>query len=265
MEHLKLLVVTNGLSSAELKTLGGGLEFIADKVCEDVKHHLLYEDVVAFQCSHALRDREKEFGYVLIVGREAYEKTQKQVADTSMNVQKLPGLAAWGGSNKKLVASTIAELFKQWSAFAVEKKLLVTPVSQESAEEATQDRAEWIESNLTDFERYLEMQLKASRFQAIIFRLQEDANPFMEVVDATRKLRVPIQDVTPILVAPEVLKDEEVSKKIATRVKQNGFKDPYLLPIRDFIVLVRICCQLSKSGRARLEIALEPADETGTT
>lgn len=265
MQHLKVLVVTNGPSIDELSRLKGGLVFIAGKVGVDIMDHVVFEDIVAFQLSHQLRDRAKEYGYVIMVGREAYTKTQSQVANSSLNVCKTPGLSSWGGTNKRVIASQIAELFREWDKFAVEKKLLVTPMSQESKEEASEDRAAWIEANLLDFERYLEMQLNASRYQACIFKLSNEAAPYMEVVDATRKLRVPISDVVPVLAKPEVLSDKDETEKVVDKLKKNGYQNPFLLEIRDFLVLVRICCQLAKSGRARLEIALEPEGQDADT
>lgn len=253
MEHLRVLVVHNGLTKDHLQKLTDAIDLIAKKMnISDIKDSIDYEDLVAFKDSHRLRQDHSAYGYFLIVGQTAHDKIVPQI-DKGINSFRVIGSPEFWVDKvtRQQAALNIHHLFKDWQAFHTEKRVLVS-----KPKETEGTNLDWIEGNVNDVQKWLELQLKNSRFQALIFSVEDDANPHLEIKDATKKLKAPIDEVTPILVSEEVINDESKLETAKSWVKKSGYEEPYFLTIREFMVMLRVMCQLARSGKARIEVGL---------
>lgn len=253
MNHLKILVIGNELAENDWIILKEGLQFVARKVAPNAPDFVEYEDLSTFSQSRQLVNHASNFGYCIIIGKSAYDKTKSQIENSGLHYISIISPNRWKDKEiRKTALTEIADLMKKWADYWIEKKILVK--ADQTKQQTAEETAEWIESNLTDFEKMMELMISNHRYQAGIFKIVDEPNPFIEVVDATKKQRVPIKEVTPILVLEEVKEDEEKLEKALKSVRTSGFENPYPVTIREFMLMIRIICQLARSGRARIEI-----------
>lgn len=253
MKRFKILALYSGCSKDEVDRMRAAFTYLADK--EDVKgigDYIDFEDVIAFKESKVLSHHLDEFGYAIIFDKESSEKTFEQVKDLCIRYASSPKY--WDDSeDKKLAAENISYLFKDWKNQVFERRILESATKLENEVDNSTD-CNWINANIEDVERLLRIELDHNRPRAIIFAMPQDKGPEISLADASKTLRAPINELTPVLVGEEVLQEDKQREKVEKTARDNGFKKPYLLTIKEFMVMLRLMCQISTNGKAIIEV-----------
>ena len=115
--------------------------------------------------------------------------------------------------------------------------------------------SEAIVADLEALETMLKVEVSNSRLQACIFNWSKDGST-LEIKNAGVVNRVALEGLVPILVDDSVLKDERKLKEVRAELDRAGYKTPYLMPIREFMVLVRMYQILAKERKLVLELVV---------
>lgn len=252
MHHMRILVVVNGPSQDELNLLRRGIEQLLNKYQADEAKELIdYDDLVAARSSLKLRNNLRDYGYCISVGKSAKDKIISQTEAVTICLYEIAPVETWNAPGiKRSVAEVIKGFVDDWKSFKVEKQLLLTPLAPTNNIPAP-NKSEWIEANVKDFERYLELMLKHGRYPVCVYK--DDGT--IEIKDGTRKLQDKVEKATPVLCPDDSVQGLDI-KSLSTLLKNNGYEIPYFLPLREFITTVRIICQTSTSGKAKIEVSL---------
>ena len=263
MESVKrfhALVVVDGAGEKDLALVKANLKKIAEKVgAPAFLDAVVLEDVSVFKESHELKAAPAKYGYFLAVGTLMGQRAQAKLKKGLEGEFRLYAAAYpsdWSTADiRKQSIAAMAALVKDWRDMVVEKAILAT-TSKAEEELPKENAAEWILGHVDDVAKQLELMVRNSRPHALLFHLggtEPGKKPYVELRDATKKLRAPMEQFIPVVVAEEVLRDEKLSAEAKSLVARAGYSNPTLLDVRQFMVCLRICCELAKDGKARVE------------
>lgn len=260
MERLLPLGLVDGPSETELGWIKEFLTLAGRKLgAEAATERIVLEDLCASLESRTLRE-EPRIGYVLVFGETARRKAAAQLAKGRYVVRECPPARTWTVPDQRRKAGAeIAALLKSWKEFEAEKA--VAAFAERSAA-STEETVQAVEASLPQMERYLSMMLANGRNQALVFAFADGLEPTVELRDATKRLRAPLREVAPLLVEEATLADPAKLAEAVEGARKCGYERPFPLTIDGFLTFLRIACQLARSGRARIEVALSPEGET---
>lgn len=110
-------------------------------------------------------------------------------------------------------------------------------------------------TDLEALETLLKVEVANSRMQACIFNWSKDGST-LELRNAGLARQTNLEGLIPILVADDVLKDEDKIKEVRAALDKAGYKSPYLMPVREFMLLVRMYQILAKERKLVLELVV---------
>jgi hypothetical protein len=257
--RFQVLVAVNDAGEKELAAIKANLAKIAGKYgIPAFLDAVVYEDLAVFRESREMKRNPSKYGYFLAFGTAARDKLKPCLSgDVKLRVAAVP--SAWSTPEvRKPSIAAMAAIVADWRDMTAEKAIVA---SQAEAEEVPkEDAAEWILGHVEDVAKQLELMVRNSRPHALVFHLggtEPGKKPYVELRDATKKLRAPMDQFIAVVVDGEVLKDQKRSAEVVETVRRAGYSNPTLVDVRQFMVCLRICCELAKDGKARVEFVSE--------
>lgn len=251
MKHLGVLIIHDG--DTGINRLHKAIDYVcnqlevSDNDQKNLKELITEEDIIAFQKSHQLSQNSDKIGYVIVIGKNAYEKIQEQIKNKEIVIYSLGPTSTW---DNKLIRDKIAQQINDFVSdfinYKVEKKIVV---AGDKIKNTKTIDTQWISCNIEDVKRFLKLELDKDRWHALIYD-RNNTKTKVKLIDATTKQREEINDLTPILV--QDLEKQENIKKI---LEKNNFKNVVLLELNEFIKILEIICSIDVSKKTRLEIS----------
>lgn len=250
MNQLEVLVIHESDDNPE--RVAKALDYVQKKTGLECKSlSLTYEDVVAFKESHYLREHSQEkFGYVITLGKEAFEKIKDQIKDTSIEVYPLGSTNTWDNELiREKIVGRLEDFLRDFLAHKVEKKIVVAGDKIKNNDVID---INWVVSNIEDVKRFLKLEINKERWHAIFYD-KVDNKSIVKLLDATTKQREVIDNPTPVLFDKSSNNDND-KEKILKTLKNNGFNNVILLELNEFVKLFEIMCNFSKDNKVYLEV-----------
>ena len=253
MKRLKILVVGSSLTDDDRNLVCSSLKYYAEQIFQpigdEILDNIVFEDVVAKQDVHEIRERANEYGYVLVLGNDASTKLKNTSA--SIDVVECHTLrpVEWSGPMRDRIIEQIKEFVKAWIDMETEGKL--AQIAQVDEHEV-----EWITQNTDQFKRHIQLMIQNGRPHAAFFT-GGDQESHLVLRDATKRLREPIQEVVSIVADEKVLHAREESLK---KFEQIGYPKVFLMDIDEFMSHVMSMCMQMSGQPAR--IIVEPVNDT---
>lgn len=226
-----------------------------------------------------------QIGRVLVVGAKAYDKISIQHID-KFKVQRIPQPRSWDPNMRADTVKMIVQFLKGWSPKAfnsvapvdvretlkpAENKVGVAGQDKSGSLRGTDIRGdnplpetantgtgipearipEKIE--LDALERFLQVELSNSRLQACVFNWSKDGGT-LQLKNAGLMLEAEISGLVPVLIGEDVLKDEKKMKSIRDSLDKSGYKNPYLMPLHEFMMMCRCYQIMAKERKLLLEL-----------
>ena len=99
MKRLKILVIGSSLTDSDRDLVLKSLKYFTRKegLSNEIAEKVVFEDVVAKQDSHEIGKHANEYGYVLVLGRDASDKLEN--TNTNIDIVEYHTLRPieWGG------------------------------------------------------------------------------------------------------------------------------------------------------------------------
>lgn len=288
MSQNRILIVHLGAKKEELQALGAalqeaaGLVGISPELMRDRRSLMTLEDLQGKEWSVelTLEDRRPLYGRIICLGMPAYKKIECQDVDGFI-LKKIPQPKTWDESLRPKVVEHLADLLKLWApdtpapsaekspepapepappqAGAVAPPEPAQPPAEAGPEQDPEPQSpqESTESedkiDIKALEDYLNMEVAQSEMKTCIFQWTEVGATYT-VQSPMKTLSAPLEDVVPVLVDEKVLEDEAKLKEIRDQLDDAGYRNPYLLTVRNFTVLVGIALRITKGKRVIAEI-----------
>jgi hypothetical protein len=142
---------------------------------------------------------------------------------------------------------------KARTAAAKSAEIRVPPKASEALPSLASPISDTID--LEALETMLKVEVSNSRMQAIIFNWSKDGG-LLELRNAGLTKTAGLDGLVPILVGDDVLKDENKIKEVRASLDKMGYKNPYLMQIREFTMLVRMYQILAKERKLVLQLVV---------
>lgn len=258
MERLRILIVGSTLSVDDEQLVTKSLMYYVEQTMSDHKRvfaaellskNLVFEDVVAKREVHNLRDHGDRFGYMLVLGNAAARKLES--TNVSIDVVECHTLVPqeWGGPMRDQVIKQLREFVDSWLKCETESKVV-------KIAETDTHKAEWIKQNSNQLKRHIQLMIQNDRPHAAFFQ-DKGEKAHLILRDATKKLRVPIQEVIPVVADEKILGAPE---KYLKKFEQLGYSKVFLMGIDEFMSHIMSMCMQMSGQPAR--IIVEPVDDT---
>lgn len=250
-----LLVLHEGYGDATIERIRKALDWAVEHLEIDPER-VVFEDLIAKGKSYKLFNEPETHRYVLVIGNSAAQKLAKPKSTIHVEVQ---AFEVWS-QNLDSIRESLGSLLLDWQRHRVgilermERQKVESGIGTKI--EAVEDRAAFIEANIDSLQKYLEVEIENRKPKAVLFSMEDTGTQF-EIVDASCRLRVPIDQTVPVLASREVLQDETVREELTAQIQEMGFKNPFWIGVEDFLVLLRINCALVKSRCATLRIRVD--------
>lgn len=249
MKRLRILVVGTSLTQKDTQLVLQSLKYFAEEAFQPIGDELLdsvtFEDVVAKQEVHEIRDSSSQYGYLLMLGNDAVRKLEQTNASVDMVECHTMRPIEWGGQMRDRIIEQLKSFILSWVRSETESKLV--EISQHDKHEV-----EWIHQNADQFKRHIQLMIQNGRPHAVFFQ-KEESEAHCILKDATKRLRQPIEDVVPIVVSSSCAREK--TQKI---LEKNGYSKVFFMDIDEFMAHVMSMC-MQMSGKAA-RIMVEPTD-----
>lgn len=253
MKRLKTLVVGSSITLEDRALLKTTLDYFirtwrdgrinskeADQLAEEMIDKLVFEDIVAKSYSQELDQRASEFGYLIALGSDAVNKLETTVAHRQVVELLTLKPNDWSGPFRDRVVKQFDRFITSW--ITAETEVELAKITQEN-----KHSVDWILQNLDQFKRHIQLMIQNGRPHAVFFQ-EGDVDEFsgqahVILMDATKRLKEPLQEVVPIVVDKKILDAQEKNLK---KFEQNGYVKVFLMDIDEFVNHVEaICLQMN--------------------
>jgi hypothetical protein len=246
MKRLRVLVVGSSLTQEDTDRVVNSLKYFAEEqLADELMSKLVFEDVVAKQEVHEIRDNASKYGYMLVLGNKAVRKLEQTSANVDVVECHTLCPAEWSGPMRERIIEQLKSFTESWVKKETESKLV--KVAQDDKHEV-----EWIHQNADAFKRHIQLMVQNGRPHAVFFQ-KEESEAHCILKDATKRLRQPVEEVVPIVISSSCVREK--TQKI---LEKNGYTKVFFMDIDEFMSHVMSMC-MQMSGKAA-RIMVEPSD-----
>jgi hypothetical protein len=262
VDNKKLLIVHCKTSKEELKKINiimleaAKAAGLSSKQLKAAKTSIIIENIDDIEYSPNLTINRNEFSRVISVGLLATKKIEAQRLE-EFKCQAIPAPSSWDKEIRAKTLGYLIVLLNGWQPDTAPINVSIEPKETETKSiPVIKPQLPYVPDTATigQLEKILELEVLNHRMHAVIFQWSQEGSSLI-LQKADKKLDVPLDQVVPILVSDDILSDETKIQEVRDALDKSLYKNPYLLGIKDFIILVKIYQKLAKDREVYLRLS----------